>query len=114
MADETKDISKQEHLAIVLRYLDKQGTFNERFFTFVQATSLNAESLSNYLIKVLENNGLDLTYIVSQGYDGASVMSGHFTIVQQRCKENLLLAYTVIAVHTCLILYLLILQKRSN
>ena len=68
MADEIKDISKQEQLAIVLRYLDKEVTINERFLTFVQATSLNAESLSNYLIKLLEDNGLDLTYIVSQGY----------------------------------------------
>ena len=98
MADETKDISKQEHLAIVLRYLDKQGTFNERFFTFVQATSLNAESLFNYLIRVLEDNGLDLTYIVSQGYDGASVMSGHFTSVQQRFKEK---SPTAIYSHCC-------------
>ena len=62
-----KDLSKQEQHATVLRYLDKEGTINKRFLTFVQATSLNAESLSNYLIKVLEDNGLDLTYIVSQG-----------------------------------------------
>ena len=68
MADETKYLSKQEQLAIVLRYLDKEGTINERFLTFVQAASLNAESLSNYLIELLEDNGLDLTYIVSQGY----------------------------------------------
>ena len=68
MADEIKDISKPEQLAIVLRYLDKEGTINERFLTFVQAASLNAESLSNYLIELLEDNGLDLTYIVSQGY----------------------------------------------
>ena len=83
MADETKDMSKQEQLAIVVRYVDKEGMINERFLTFVQATSLNAESLSNYLIKVLEDNGLDPTNIVSQGYDGASVMSGHCTGVQQ-------------------------------
>ena len=62
LADETKDLSKQEQLAIVLTYLDKEGTINERFLTFVEATNLNAVSLSNYLIKVLEDNGLDLTY----------------------------------------------------
>ena len=61
MADETKYLSKQEQLATVLRYLDKEGTINERILTFIQATSLNAESLSNYLIKVLEDNSLDLT-----------------------------------------------------
>ena len=62
LADETKDLSKQEQPAIVLTYLDKEGTINERFLTFVEATNLNAVSLSNYIIKVLEDNGLDLTY----------------------------------------------------
>ena len=98
MADETKDLSKQEQPATVLRYLDKEGAINEGFFTFVETTSLNAESLSNYLIKVLEDNRLDLTYIVSQGYDGVSVRSGHCTGVQQQIK-SLLLPYSYI--HCC-------------
>ena len=83
MADETKNMSKQEQLAVVVRYVNKEGIINERFLTFVQATNLNAESLSNYLIKVLEDNELDPTCIVSQGYDGASFMIGHCTGVQQ-------------------------------
>ena len=98
MADETKDMSKQERLAIVVRYVGKEGIINERFLTFVQATSLNAESLSNYLIKVLEDNELDPTRIVSQGYDGASVMSGHCTGVQQRIKEK---SPYAIYIHCC-------------
>ena len=44
MADETKDMSKQEQLAIVVRYVDKEGNINERFLTFVQATNFNTES----------------------------------------------------------------------
>ena len=50
MADETKDMSKQEQLAIVVRYVDKEGNNNERFITFVQATNLNAESLSKKIM----------------------------------------------------------------
>ena len=46
-------------------YVGKEGIINKRFLTFVQATSLNVESLSNYLIKVLEDNELDPTRIVS-------------------------------------------------
>ena len=88
MADETKDVSKQEQLSVVVRYVDKEGIVNERFLTFVQATSLNAESLSGYLLKVLEDNELDPACIVSQGYDGASVMSGNCSGVQQRIKER--------------------------
>lgn len=35
MADETKYMSKQEQLAVVVTYVDKEGTINERFLTFV-------------------------------------------------------------------------------
>ena len=97
MTDETKYLSKQEQLAIVLRFLDKEGTINERLLTFVQVTSLNAESLSNYLIKALEDNGLDLTYIVSQGYDWASVMSEHCTGIQKHINKS----PSAIYIHYC-------------
>ena len=52
-----------------LRYLNKERTINKGFLTFAKATSLNAENLSNYSIKVLKDNGVHLTYIVSEGYD---------------------------------------------
>ena len=87
LADESKDISKQEQLVIVLRYVDKT-TCNvfERFLTFVKAESLNAESLSDYIIRTLRDYNLDPALIVSQGYDGASVMSGSCSGVQQCIK----------------------------
>ena len=59
MADEKKDLSKLEQLSVVVRYVDKEGIVNERFLTFVQAICLNAESLSSYLLKVLEDDELD-------------------------------------------------------
>ena len=36
----SKDVSKEEQLSAVVRYVDKEGIVNERFLTFVQATSL--------------------------------------------------------------------------
>ena len=110
MADETKDLSKQEQLAIVLRYLDKEGTITERFLTFVQATSLNAENLSNYLIKVIEDNVLDLTYVVSQGYDRVSIMSGHCTSAEQQIKKS----PSAIYIHCCAHMLNLVLVDCSN
>ena len=59
MANEKKDLSKLEQLSVVVRYVDKEGIVNGRFLTFVQAISLNAESLSSYLMKVLEDDELD-------------------------------------------------------
>ena len=49
----------------MVRYVDKEGIVNERFLTFVQTISLNAESLSSYLMKVLEDDELDAACIVS-------------------------------------------------
>ena len=88
LADETKDCSKREQLAIVLRYVDTESaTIFERFLTYVEATSLNAESLSKYILDTLKEHSLDSQNIISQGYDGASVMSGCCSGVQQRIKE---------------------------
>ena len=88
LADESKDCSKREQMAIVVRYVDADSaTVFERFLTYVEATSLDAESLSAYILDTLKQHNLDPENIVSQGYDGASVMSGHCAGVQQRIKE---------------------------
>ena len=61
----------------------------EHFLAFTEATSLNAESLCTYIyiLNTLDTFKLDPTGIVSQGYDGASIMSGHCSGVQQRIKQ---------------------------
>ena len=88
LADETKDSSKCKQLAIMLRYVDIASvTIFERFITYVEAILLNAESLSKYIVDTSKEHGLDPHWIISQGYDGASVMSGCCRGVQQRIKE---------------------------
>ena len=61
-----------------------------RFLTYryIKAESFNAESLSAYIIATLKNYQSDPSLLVSQGYDGASVMSGSCTGVQQRIKAH--------------------------
>ena len=83
LVDETKDISKKEQITFVLRCIDcKEAAIHEYFLTFVEATSLDAKSLTQYIVDTIKKRQLDLTCIVSQGYDGASVMSGHCSGVQ--------------------------------
>lgn len=97
LADETKDCSKREQLAIVLRYVDiEKGITNEHFLTYVEASNLNAESLTGYIVENLQKFNLDPMSIVSQGYDGASVMSGQCSGVQHRLRE---IAPTAIYIH---------------
>jgi len=90
LADETKDCSKVEQLAIILHYVDlDSATVHERFFTYVEAKCQNAEGLATYILSTLNINKhkIDTSAIISQGYDGASVMSGCCTDVQQRIKQ---------------------------
>ena len=77
LADETKDVSKAEQVAIILRYVDiNTASVYERFLTCVPAECLTAQSLSSYILETLRKYELEPKCIVSQGYDGASVMSG--------------------------------------
>ena len=50
LADESKDTSKVEKLAIVLRYVSLEtASVYERFLTFVPAGNLTAEGISSYI-----------------------------------------------------------------
>ena len=80
--------SNKEQLSIVVRYVHvESANVYEYFLPFTEATSLNAESLCAYILNTLDTFKLDPANIVSQGYDGASVMSGHCSGVQQQIKQ---------------------------
>ncbi len=84
-------------MSISVRYLDPDTpTIRESFLTFVFAPSLTADHLSQYIFSTLSLFNLDLSSVVSQGYDGAAVMSGCVSGVQTRIRE---LAPQAIYVH---------------
>ena len=88
LVDETKDCSKKEQMSISFRYVDvDSATIFERFLTFVHAEKLDAESLTKYIIDTCNLHQLDPSQIVSQGYDGASVMSGKLSGVQAQIRH---------------------------
>ncbi len=70
LVDETKDLSKQEQMSIVLRYVNSEGVLHEHFLTYMQASSLTAQSLTSYILDTLEKFGLDPMWIISQGMMG--------------------------------------------
>ena len=78
LVDETKDNSKKEQLAILLRYFD-EGKVRERPIGCYHMKSLDAESLASFIHDTVAKLGLDWNYCVAQCYDGASVMSGPFS-----------------------------------
>ena len=81
-------MSKQERVSIVIHYLDgNTHSIVEHFLTSVISSNLTAEHLSKYILDTLTIYKLDVNMIVSQRYDGASVMSGCCSGVQQCIRE---------------------------
>jgi len=92
MMDGTRDKNNQEAISICIRYV-KDGVPTESLLSIENSHSLKADSLTDLIFNVLENNGLDPNQILSQCYDGASVMSGSSggvqALLQQKLKKNI-------------------------
>jgi hypothetical protein len=87
LADETTDFSQQEQLAVCLRYV-KDFSICERFLCFAFAPDLTGAGLSSQLLSILDNLGIDIAYMVGQGYDGAAAMSGAKNGVQKHIADK--------------------------
>lgn len=75
-------------MCFVVRFVNmSKGEIHEHFLTYVEANSFDATSLSIYNKDLLAKFNLDFMKIVSQGYDGASVMSGRCAGVQAKVRE---------------------------
>ena len=61
-------------MAVVLRYVNKFGEVVERFLGVVHVSDTTAQSLKNGIEDFFGKNGLSLSRLKGQGYDGASNM----------------------------------------
>uniref|UniRef100_A0A8C4RMG3 HAT C-terminal dimerisation domain-containing protein n=1 Tax=Erpetoichthys calabaricus TaxID=27687 RepID=A0A8C4RMG3_ERPCA len=85
VANETKDVSKQEQISFVLSFLH-----------FEFAERLDAVGLTEKIVHLLERHGLDYkNNLIGQAYDGAAVMSGKHSGVQDRIKEKAKYAFYI-------------------
>ncbi|XP_066983854.1 zinc finger MYM-type protein 6-like [Macrobrachium rosenbergii] len=89
-ADEAKDVSKAEQLALVIRFYDEiANCIQECFISFTQMDLLDAASITDIILKSLDKLGLDYkSSLVGLGFDGASVMSGGISGVQKRIRDK--------------------------
>jgi hypothetical protein len=83
LVDETCDVAKREQMAVVFRFVDKDGILQERFFDLIHVTSTKAATLKEVLSSLLSNNAFDVQNLRGQGYDGASNMRGEFNGLQR-------------------------------
>ena len=82
IVDEARDESMNEQLTIVLRFVEKNGFVQERFFGLVHVSDTVALTLQKGIYFVLSQHKQDIQNIRKQGYDGASNMRGGMNELQ--------------------------------
>lgn len=78
MVDEARDESKKEQMALVVRFVNKEGYIKERFLDIIHVKDTTALTLKQAICAILEDNNLSIRDIRGQGYDGASNMRGEW------------------------------------
>ncbi|KAK0153461.1 Zinc finger MYM-type protein 1 [Merluccius polli] len=87
--DGTKDPTGCENVSIVLRYVDTSNTVRERLVSMATSKQCDAKSLTQLVLAQLRDIGLNTAKVLSQCYDGASVMSGVHGGMQKIVQEEL-------------------------
>ncbi|XP_060206207.1 uncharacterized protein LOC132633727 isoform X2 [Lycium barbarum] len=63
LVDESFDVSRKEQMAIVLRYIDRNGFVMERLLDIVHVLDTSALSLKRAIINLLAQHSLSLSYV---------------------------------------------------
>ena len=87
-ADGTRDPTNTENISVVIRFV-KEGAVHETLVDMPSSQELDAESITTALLKSLRQCNIDPNKMLSQCYDGASVMSGKNGGVQRKLQEKL-------------------------
>ncbi|XP_039120394.1 zinc finger MYM-type protein 1-like, partial [Dioscorea cayenensis subsp. rotundata] len=76
LLDEARDSSMKEQMAVVLRFVNDVGEIVESFVGVVHVIETSTQCLKNVVDEFFAINGLSLSRLRGQGYDGASNMRG--------------------------------------
>ncbi|XP_061360405.1 uncharacterized protein LOC133304388 [Gastrolobium bilobum] len=95
IVDESRDESKREQMALVLRFVDKDGFIKERCFDLYHVQDTSSMTLKNAISDILSHHCLDIQNIRGQGYDGASNMRGEWNGLQALFLNECPCAYYV-------------------
>ncbi|XP_048438971.1 uncharacterized protein LOC103929897 [Pyrus x bretschneideri] len=74
MVDESRDISTNEQMAVILHYMDNKGQVIERFMGVQHVTETTLSKLKESIDEFLKLHDLSYSNLQGQGYDGASNM----------------------------------------
>lgn len=88
IVDSTPDVSHTDQLAMILRYVNKQGKPVERFVGFLPNVGHAGEDMFNAIKKMLKTWDLDIKNCRGQSYDNAANMSGVYKGLKSRIQEE--------------------------
>ena len=92
MADGTTDKNHEEIQGVVIRFIDMDTCEVEERAINVGNSGRSAEGIFNYVKKTLDDSTISFDGMVSQAFDGASVMSGEKgglqTLISKYCGRN--------------------------
>ncbi|XP_070670838.1 uncharacterized protein [Malus domestica] len=86
LVDEARDMSVKEQMTMVLRYVDDNGHVIERFVDIQHVTNTTSSSLKDTIDTLFSRNGLSISKLRGQGYDGANNMRVH--VLQMVIDDN--------------------------
>lgn len=88
--DCTPDVSHKEQMSQIIRYVKVTGSevkIVERFIDFIEAEEKKSVNLTDYIVKKLESDGINLQNCRGQSHDNANTMRGEYGGVQKRIKD---------------------------
>lgn len=88
LEDGTKNKKGEECICLAIRFV-KNGRAHESVIDIISTTELHATAITDATIDALNSYGIDLSKMLCQCYDGASVMSGHKGGVQAQMQKRL-------------------------
>ncbi|KAJ9174012.1 hypothetical protein P3X46_017087 [Hevea brasiliensis] len=91
----TYDAKVAKQMAIILRFVDKEGFIREPFFDVVHVKDTTSLTLKKEICNVLSRYDLHVENIRGQGYDGASNMRGEWNGLQALFLKDCPYAYYV-------------------
>ncbi|XP_050113874.1 uncharacterized protein LOC126592184 [Malus sylvestris] len=88
LVDEARDVSIKEQMAVVLRYVDKNGKVIERFVGVQHVPDTTSNTLKESIDAFFHFNELSFSNLRGQGYDSASNMKGEFNGLETKILND--------------------------